>query len=54
MQHNPIFFNSKTQTFHKDKGYKIDNENRILTVNTAHGKVKYSIDRKFKLKFASH
>lgn len=54
MKHNPIFFHSNAQKFHKDKSYKIDNLNRILTVSTAYGKVKYSIDKKFKLSFASH
>jgi hypothetical protein len=54
IQRNPIFFNSKTIAFHKDKSYKIDNENRILTVNTAYGKVIYSVGKNLKLTWLSN
>jgi len=49
MERNKTFFEAKE--FHGDKSYKIDEVNRILTVKTKHGNVKYSIDKKFKLSY---
>lgn len=46
---NKIFFNNAK--FHGDKSYSIDDVNKILTVVTAHGKVRYSFEDSYRLEY---
>lgn len=48
-KNNRIFFNNAS--FHKDEKYTIDEHNRILTVKTDHGNVRYSYDEGYILEY---
>lgn len=48
---NPVFFDAAG--FHGDIGYKVNNEERTLTVRTKRGKIVYSVDLNFNLTYLS-